>query len=203
MNISSLNFKISAAVFALFFFINCALAETIILNDGTTYKGSIPHQDDNVLFVIRGEDLIKVNKKDIKEIKHDEYVNRDIIKTLDLDEETNNIIEKKNEFILKVGYDWNGDYEANKEKESAPNGASAGAEFYHYIKNMFGIGIGVGGCNPRSIEFTDGHFYTIPMYLSLKLRSQPTTPYKYGYAVGHIGYNLFQPDSTLQKVADI
>ena len=202
MNILNLR-KISSIVFVLFLFTTCVIAEKIILNDGTTYKGSIPHQDDNVVFVISGTDLIKIDRKDIKEIKTDENANHDIIKTLDLDEELNTVIEKKNEFVIKAGYDWNGDYEADDKKISAPNGASFGAEFYHYIKNIVGIGAGVSACNPRDAKFDKGEFWMLPMYLSVKLRSKPTQPYKYGYAVGHIGYNLFNPDDTLQKSVDM
>lgn len=202
MNILNLK-KISCIIFVLFLFANLLVAETVILNDGTTYKGNIPHKDDNVVYIIQDTDLIKVNKKDIKEIKTDEKQNKDAIQTLDLDDELSTVIEKKNEFVIKVGYDWNGDYEAGKEKVSAPNGISASAEFYHYIKNIVGIGVGVSGCNPRDAKFTKGEFYTVPAYLSVKLRSKPTQPYKYGYAVGHIGYNLFNPDDTLKKSVDM
>lgn len=202
MNILNIK-KIVAISLSLFFYINLACAETVILNDGTTYKGSIPHQDENVVFIIQGSDLIKVSRKDVKEIKTDEKANRDIITTLDLDEELNNVIEKKNEFIVKAGYDWNGDYEANDEKVSAPNGASFSAEFYHYIKNIVGIGAGVSGCNPRDAKFDKGEFWMLPMYLSVKVRSKPTEPYKYGYVVGQVGYNLFNPDDTLKKSVDM
>ena len=202
MNILNLK-KISGIFFVLFLFTTCVIAETIILNNGTTYKGSIPHQDDNVVFVISGSDLIKISKKDIKEIKADTNGNHDIIKTLDLDEELNNVIEKKNEFIIKVGYDWNGDYEADNEKVSAPNGISASAEFYHYIKNIVGLGVGVSGCNQRDAKFDKGEFWTLPMYLSVKVRSKPTEPYKYGYVIGQVGYNLFTPDDTLKKSVDM
>jgi len=202
MNILNIK-KIVGVAFVLFFCINFAVAEKVILNDGTIYKGSIPHQDENVVFVIQGADLIKIKRQDIKEIKTDDTASKDVIKTLDLDEELNNVIEKGTEFIIKAGYDWNGDYEADGEKISAPNGASFGAEFYCYIKNILGIGVGVDGCNPRNAKFDKGEFYTIPMYLSIKLRSQPTQPYKYGYVVGHVGYNLFNPDDTLQKSVDM
>jgi hypothetical protein len=203
MNILNLSFKTVGVIFVLFLFTSFLTAETVILNDGTTYKGSIPHQDENVIFVIQGSDLIKVSKKDIKEIKTDEKANRDIITTLDLDEELNNVIEKKNEFVIKAGYDWNGDYEAGDEKVSAPNGASFGAEFYHYIKNIVGIGAGISGCNPRNAKFDKGEFWMLPMYLSVKVRSKPTEPYKYGYVVGQVGYNLFNPDDTLKKSVDM
>lgn len=203
MNILNLNFKTIGVLFILFLFTNFSVAETVILNNGTTYKGSIPHQDDNVVFVIQGSDLIKVSRKDVKEIKKDEKTNRDTIEALNLDQDTEDAIEKKNEFVIKVGYDWNGDYEAGDEKVSAPNGISASAEFYHYIKNIVGIGAGVGGCNPRDEKFSKGEFWMLPMYLSVKLRSNPTEPYKYGYVVGQVGYNLFTPDDTLKKSVDM
>lgn len=203
MNILNLKLKTIFVIFILFLFLNFSFAETVILNDGTTYKGNIPHQDENAVFVIHGSDLIKVNRKDIKEIKADENANRDIITTLDLDETLNKEIEKKNEFIIKVGYDWNGDYEADNEKVSAPNGISASAEFYHYIKNIVGIGVGISGCNQRDVKFVKGEFWTLPMYLSVKLRSKPTEPYKYGYVVGQVGYNLLNPNDTLKKSVDM
>lgn len=49
-----------------------AYAEKIIMNDGTEYEGNIHHQDDNVVFIVCKEDLIKLNKSDIKEIQEDE-----------------------------------------------------------------------------------------------------------------------------------
>ncbi|WP_413853346.1 hypothetical protein [Candidatus Ruminimicrobium bovinum] len=200
MNISNLNFKAIIVFIVSFMFVSFTFAETVILNDGTTYKGNIHHQDDNVVYIVQGEDLIKINRKDVKEIKKDEKINKDSIETLDLDE---NIIEKKNEFVIKVGYDWNGDYEAGNDKIKAPNGISAFAEFHHYIKNIVGVGLGIGGCNPRDAKFYKGDFYIFPAYLSVKLRSKPTELYKYGYVVGQVGYNLLNPNDTLKKSVDM
>ncbi|MBQ1609389.1 MAG: hypothetical protein II090_00460 [Elusimicrobia bacterium] len=56
----------------LFFFSFMAYAEKIIMNDGTEYEGNIHHQDDNVVFIVCKEDLIKLNKSDIKEIIKEE-----------------------------------------------------------------------------------------------------------------------------------
>ena len=203
MNILNRNLKILCVVFILCLCVNLLIAETVILNDGTTYKGSIPHQDDNVVFIIQGEDLIKVKKQDVKEIKADEKANKDVIQSLDLYEEDNNAIEKNYEFVIKAGYDWNGDYNVNDERLSAPNGVCINAEFYRYIQNIVGVGLGVGGCNPREAKFVKGEFMTIPVYLSVKLRSQPTHPYKYGYVVGQVGYNFFNADNTLKEYGDM
>lgn len=38
------------------------------------------------------------------------------------------------------------------------------------------------------------------MYASVKLRSNPTEPYKYGYAIGQLGYNLFSADNQYDDV---
>ena len=67
---------------------------------------------------------------------------------------------------------------------------------------MLGFGVGVSGCNPRDAKFNKGEFWMLPMYLSVKVRSKPTEPYKYGYVVGQVGYNLFNPDDTLKKSVD-
>ena len=38
------------------------------------------------------------------------------------------------------------------------------------------------------------------MYASIKLRSNPTAPYKYGYAIGQLGYNIFSADNEYDDV---
>jgi hypothetical protein len=38
------------------------------------------------------------------------------------------------------------------------------------------------------------------MYISLKLRSEPTQPYKYGYILAKFGYNLFYCDSEYSDI---
>ncbi len=63
----------------LFFFSFMAYAEKIIMNDGTEYEGNIHHQDDNVVFIVCKEDLIKLNRSDIKEIKEDEKAKKKLV----------------------------------------------------------------------------------------------------------------------------
>lgn len=53
-------------------------AETVILKDGTEYKGNIPHQDSQVVYVIQGMELIKIKAEDVKEIKKDEEVKKKV-----------------------------------------------------------------------------------------------------------------------------
>ena len=66
---------INVFVIALFLVLGFSLTgytETVVMNDGKEYQGNIHHQDDNVVFIVCKEDLIKLNKSDIKEIKEDE-----------------------------------------------------------------------------------------------------------------------------------
>ena len=66
---------ISIFVVTLFLVLGFSLTgytETVVMNDGTEYQGNIHHQDDNVVFIVCKEDLIKLNRADIKEIKEDE-----------------------------------------------------------------------------------------------------------------------------------
>ena len=70
------------ALFLTFGFSLIGYAETIVMNDGKEYKGNIHHQDDNVVFVVLKEDIIKLNKSDIKEIKEDEKDKKKTMKQL-------------------------------------------------------------------------------------------------------------------------
>ena len=66
---------INVFVISLFFvccFCLIGYSETVIMKDGKEYKGTIHHQDDNVVFIVCKEDIVKLNKTDIKEIKEDE-----------------------------------------------------------------------------------------------------------------------------------
>ncbi|MBO7431594.1 MAG: hypothetical protein J6U02_01685, partial [Elusimicrobia bacterium] len=59
-------------LFLVFSFSLMGHAEIVVMNDGTEYKGNIHHQDDKVVFIVCKEDIIKLNKSDIKEIKEEE-----------------------------------------------------------------------------------------------------------------------------------
>lgn len=61
-----------ATLFLVFVFSLMGYTETVVMNDGTEYQGNIHHQDDNVVFIVCKEELIRLNKSDIKEIKEDE-----------------------------------------------------------------------------------------------------------------------------------
>ena len=70
---------IFTAVSVLFCFVTSFVsAETVILKDGTVYKGNIPHQDSQIVYVIQGTDLIKIQAEDIQEIKKDEEVKKKV-----------------------------------------------------------------------------------------------------------------------------
>ena len=68
--------KIINVLIVSLFLISCfsliGYTEIIVMNDGKEYRGNIHHQDDNVVFIVCKEDLIKLNKSDIKEIKEEE-----------------------------------------------------------------------------------------------------------------------------------
>ena len=55
--------------------------------------------------------------------------------------------------------------------------------------------MGAGIQSPRDAGDISGKFFFLPLYASIKLRSNPTEPYKYGYAIGQLGYNIFSADS--------
>ena len=50
------------------FFGGVVYAEKVIMNDGKEYVGNIHHQTDSVIFIVQKEELIKINKTDVKEI---------------------------------------------------------------------------------------------------------------------------------------
>lgn len=60
------------------FAVSFVSAETVILKDGTTYKGNIHHQDSKVVFIVQGTELIKIQAEDIQEIKKDEEVKKKV-----------------------------------------------------------------------------------------------------------------------------
>lgn len=65
-------------LFLVFSFYLIGYTEIVVMNDGKEYKGNIHHQDDNVVFIVCKEDIIKLNKSDIKEIKEDETVKKKV-----------------------------------------------------------------------------------------------------------------------------
>ena len=182
--------------FIFLFFVSIIYAETVILNDGTTYVGNIHLQNEQNVYIVCGDDLIKLDTKDIKEIKKEDPKEKN---DLQLD---NNTLEEPsfNEIILQVGYDFYGKYSSNKIETSNPKGATFSAQYYRYINSVFAIGCGANIQTSREVDNLSGKFYFLPMYVSLKLRSEPTKPYKYGYMLAKFGYNLFYCDS---KYSDI
>ena len=50
------------------FFSGVVYAEKVIMNDRKEYVGNIHHQTDSVIFIVQKEELIKINKADVKEI---------------------------------------------------------------------------------------------------------------------------------------
>lgn len=183
--------------FLLLLFISTIYAETIILNDGKTYKGNIHLKNEQNVYIVCEDELIKLDVKDIKEIKNEEEIKKG--NDLQLD---NNTLEEQsfNEIILQVGYDFYAKYNSNKIEASTPKGVTFSAQYYRYVNNVFGIGCGANIQTSREVDNLPGKFYFLPMYVSLKLRSEPTQPYKYGYMLAKFGYNLFYCDS---KYSDI
>ncbi len=110
----------------------------------------------------------------------------------------NNTVETKNtEFILQLGYDFQSRYlhKGEDEKSVSPKGITFSAKYYYYFIDELGIGIGANLQSSRELDTLPGRVYFVPAYLSLKLRSIPTEPYKYGYVCANVGYNLFFPNS--------
>lgn len=175
----------------LFFFSFMAYAEKIIMNDGTEYEGNIHHQDDNVVFIVCKEDLIKLNKSDIKEIQEDEKTKKKTGLVID----DTDVVEDNNEVIVQIGYDFYGKYlhKGHENETDSSKGLTFAAKYYHYFIDEFGVGCGVNFQSSRDLEDIPGEAYFVPAYISLKLRSVPTEPYKYGYVVGNVGYNFFFP----------
>ncbi len=181
----------------LFFFSFMAYAEKIIMNDGIEYEGNIHHQDDNVVFIVCKEDLIKLNKSDIKEIKEDEKAKKKTGLVID----DTDVVEDNNEAIVQIGYDFYGKYlhKGHENETDSSKGLTFAAKYYHYFIDEFGVGCGVNFQSSRDLEDIPGKAYFVPAYISLKLRSIPTEPYKYGYVVGNIGYNFFFPVDDYDK----
>ena len=180
----------------LFFFSFMVYAEKIIMNDGTEYEGNIHHEDDSVVFIVCKEDLIKLNKSDIKEIIKEDKSKKKTGSMIDNIDNTD-VVEKKDEFIVQLGYDVYGKYthKGHEDETDSINGLTFAAKYYHYFIDEFGVGCGVNFQNSRELEDIPGEVYFVPTYISLKLRSVPTEPYKYGYAVANVGYNFFFPVS--------
>jgi len=188
--------KIVSILMIISFFVGLGYGEKVVMNDGKEYVGNIHHQDDNVVYIVQKEDLIKLNRADVKEIvKEDnsQKKNGTFIDNLDKDDPEN----KNSEIILQVGYDFYGKYLHKGTEDSATsiNGLTFGAKYYHYLIDVLGLGIGANIQTSRDLKNIPGKVYFLPTYVSLKLRSNPTQPYKYGYIAGNIGYNFFFPDS--------
>lgn len=168
-------------------------AAKIIMNDGTEYSGNIHYQDENVVYIVQKEDLIKLQKNDIKEIVEDNDKDKD---SLMLDNDMQKITNVW-ETVLQIGYDFYGKYshKGDSEETDSSKGVTFAAKGYYYFKNVLGVGCGINLQNSRKLEDLPGRFYFVPAYVSLKIRSVPTKPYKYGYITGNLGYNMFFADS--------
>ena len=184
-------------LFLVFSFSLIGYAEIVVMNDGKEYQGNIHHQDDNVVFIVCKEDIIKLNKSDIKEIKEDEKTKKksgdSVIDNID----NTDTVEKNNETIVQIGYDFYGNYlhKGHEKETDSLKGITFGAKYYHYFLDEFGVGLGANLQSSRNLKDIPGKVYFVPAYLSLKLRSVPTEPYKYGYVAGNLGYNFFFPVS--------
>lgn len=55
----------------LFSFYFTVYGEKVVMNDGTEYEGNIHYKDNSVVFIVQKDDLIKLQKADIKEIVED------------------------------------------------------------------------------------------------------------------------------------
>lgn len=179
-------------LFLVFCFTFVAYAQKVIMKDGTEYNGNIHHQDDNVIFIVQKESIIKLDKADVKEVVEEDKDKKKI------DFLTDDKLEKKeSELILQVGYDFYGKYlhKGFEDETDSTKGITFGAKYYHFFIDELGVGGGVNFQTSRELEDIPGKVYFVPAYLSLKLRSNPTEPYKYGYIVGSLGYNFFFPNS--------
>ena len=185
------------AIFLIFSFSLIGYTEIVVMNDGTEYKGNIHHQDDSVVFIVCGEDIIKLNKTDIKEIKEDKKNKNSIFDKTD-------VVKKNNETIIQIGYDFYGEYlhKGHEAETDFLKGITFSSKYYHYFIDELGAGLGINLQNSRNLEDIPGKVYFIPAYLSLKLRSIPTEPYKYGYIAGNLGYNFFFPVSDYDTYLD-
>lgn len=188
--------KVVCALMIISFFVLHVYAEKVITNDGKEYVGNIHHQDDKVVFIVQKEELIKLNRADVKEIIVEEEKSKKKIDSFIDDLKNNNLENKKPEVILQVGYDFDAKYlhKGSEDKSVSPKGVTFSAKYYHYFMDEFGIGIGANLQTSRELDYLPGRVFFVPAYLSLKLRSKPTKTYKYGYISGNVGYNLFFPN---------
>ncbi len=177
----------------LFSFYFTVYGEKVVMNDGTEYEGNIHYQDNSVVFIVQKDDLIKLQKADIKEIVEDKNKKKDSLTINDDTQQITNIWEG----VLQIGYDFYGSYshKYSPEETDSSKGVTFGAKGYCFFENIVGIGAGINLQNSRKLEDINGRFYFVPTYVSLKIRSIPTKPYKYGYIVGNLGYNMFFADS--------
>ena len=184
--------KILFCLIFIFYFCFTAYGAKIVMNDGTEYCGNIHYQDENVVYIVQKEDLIKLQKSDIKEMVEDSDKDNDSL-ILDDVQKITNIWET----VLQIGYDFYGKYlhKGDNEQSDSSKGVTFAAKGYYYFKNVLGIGCGINLQNSRKLEDIPGRFYFVPAYVSLKIRSVPTKPYKYGYITGNLGYNMFFADS--------
>jgi len=101
---------------------------------------------------------------------------------------------KMNEFIFKIGGDFNGRFKRDGNETRTGDGVSAAAEYFRYINDYLAFGAGISAQVPRGIQDESGRFGFAPVYAAVKVRSLPQEPYMYGYAVGQIGYNTVYSD---------
>ncbi|MCL2389284.1 MAG: hypothetical protein FWC85_02740 [Elusimicrobia bacterium] len=165
----------------------------ITLNDGTVIEGNIANQTPSTIFVVTREDWVELNRNEVASVVVIPQRRPGDVVSLFYDFHgtvADNI--KMRELIFKIGGDFNSRFTSGGSTQRLSDGAfSAAVEYFQYVSDFVALGAGVSAQFPRSLDGVPGRFGFAPVYAALKLRSLPQKPNMYGYAVGHIGYNIF------------
>jgi hypothetical protein len=181
------------------------LADTVYLNDGQVFHGTITRETNDHI-VIRTDDGYRerIPRYYVREVTRDGGVAYAPVRRWQYAPD----YWRDHELLFKLGIDFNGRHttshsnlfiegEGNESVDGSYNtgsGLSFGGEYVQYISPHLGLGGGLTFQSARSLADVPGMFSFLPLYGTVKLRTNPGKGYSYSYLTGQVGYNLFDGD---------
>jgi hypothetical protein len=176
------------------------MADTVYLKDGQVFNGDIiSHDDQSVVIDTYGGDEEVIGRQFVDKIvwagSYRSYRRKMRMGYMRGDEWIND------EWIFKVGIDFNGTHEVTNGNPSSINGTqdvnsgmSFSGEYVTYDSKNLGFGGGLTIQSARGLAGTTGSFDFLPIYALVKLRTTPTARNSYKYLEAQLGYNFFGGD---------
>jgi hypothetical protein len=188
--------------------------ETVHLKDGSVINGNVKNATSEKISLETSSGTLDIKKSEIEKIDYTVTPVKEDAKSNEapLASEAPAAPRQRysSELILKAGYDFEGSHDVTDAQacigsfcanfqdgsEDTTSGYSIAGEAYVYPNSVVGLGVGIAAQTPRKQKDFDGDFYFVPVYGSIKLRTDPRDKNTYLYAIGQLGFNGYFGDST-------